>query len=113
MKVLKGLKKSKSADPHGLIYELFRPETIGSDLFTSLLMFCNSVKEQLVIPNFLTFTDVTSIYKQKGDRSDLENDRGLFGVSKIRSIIEKLVYQDVYEDIDETMSDSNVGGKEE
>ena len=111
VQVLKGLKKNKSADPHGLIYELFRPEFIGSDLFTSLLMFCNSVKEQLVIPNFLTFTDVTSIYKQKGDRSDLENDRGLFGVSKIRSIIEKLIYQDIYETIDETMSDSNVGGR--
>ena len=59
----------------------------------------------------LTFTDVTSIYKQKGDRSDLENDRGLFGVSKIRSIIEKLVYQDVNEDIDDAMSVSNVGGR--
>ena len=111
IKVLRSLKKNKSADPHGLIYELFRPEVIGSDLFTSLLMLCNSVKEQLLIPHFLTFTDVTSIYKQKGDRSDLENDRGLFGVSKIRSIIEKLVYQDAYEDIDNTMSDSNVGGR--
>ena len=39
--VLKSLKKNKSADSHGLIYELFRPEIIGSDLFTSLLMMCN------------------------------------------------------------------------
>ena len=45
LQVLKILKKNKSADPHGLIYILFRPEVIGSDLFTSLLMFCNSVKE--------------------------------------------------------------------
>ena len=60
--VLKSLKRNKSADSHGLIYELFRPEIIGSDLFTSLLMFCNQVKEQLVIPEFLKFTDITSIY---------------------------------------------------
>ena len=97
LNVLKSLKKSKSADPHGLIYELFRPEIIGTDLFTSLLMLCNSVKEQLIIPNFVTFADITSIYKQKGEKSDLENDRGIFSVSKVRSIIEKLVYQDIYD----------------
>ena len=111
LNVLKALKKNKSADPDGLIYELFRPEIIGTDLFSSLLMLCNNVKEQLLIPQFVTFTDITSIYKQKGEKSDLENDRGLFGVSKIRSIIEKLVIQDTYENIDGYMSDSNVGGR--
>ena len=111
LNVLKALKKNKSADPNGLIYELFRPEIIGSDLFKSLLMLCNNVKEQLLIPQFVTFTDITSIYKQKGEKSDLENDRGLFGVSKVRSIIEKLVIQDIYENVDEYMSDSNVGGR--
>ena len=111
LNVVKSLKKSKSADPHGLIYELFKPGIIGTDLFTSLLMLCNSVKEQLIIPNFVTYTDITSIYKQKGEKSDLENDRGIFSVSKVRSIIEKLVYQDIYETIDNAMSDSNVGGR--
>ena len=32
LKVLKTLKKNKSTDSHGLIYELFRPEIIGKDL---------------------------------------------------------------------------------
>ena len=94
-----------------LIYELFRPEIIGSDLFQSLLMFCNKVKTQLMIPKFLTFTDITSVYKLKGKKNSLENDRGLFGVSKVRSIVEKLVLQDMYETIDDSMSDSNVGGR--
>ena len=111
LKVLKGLKKNKSCDSQGLIYELFRPEIIGSDLFASLLMFCNNVKTQLTIPKFLTYTDITSIYKSKGEKNSLESDRGIFGVSKFRSIIEKLVYQDMYETIDESMSDSNVGGR--
>ena len=111
LNVLKGLKKNKSADPNGLIYELFRPEIIGTDLFASLLMLCNNVKDQLLIPQFMTLTDITSIYKQKGEKSDLENDRGLFGASKVRSIIEKLVIQDTYENIDDFMSDSNVGGR--
>ena len=90
VQVLKKLKKNKSTDSQGLIYELFRPEILGQDLFKSLLMLCNDVKYQLVIPEFLTFTDITSIYKSKGEKSDLDNDRGIFGVSKVRSIIEKL-----------------------
>ena len=111
IKVIKSLKKNKSSDSQGLIYELFRPEIIGCDLFTSLLMVCNNVKSQLMIPEFLTFTDMTSIYKSKGKKSDLDSDRGIFGVSKVRSIIEKLIYQDKYQDIDDSMSDSNVGGR--
>ena len=111
IKVLKSLKKNKSCDSHGLIYELFRPEIIGRDLLQSLLIFCNNVKTQLCIPEFLTYTDITSFYKNKGAKNDLENDRGVFSVSKIRSIIEKLIMQDSYEDIDSNMSDSNVGGR--
>ena len=110
-KVLKKLKKNKSADSIGLIYELFRPEIVGKDLLISLLMFCNQVKSQLIIPEFLTLTDITSIWKLKGEKSNLENDRGIFGVSKIRAIIEKLVYEDIYKEIDENMSDSNVGAR--
>ena len=88
-KVLKGLKKNKSADSNSLMYELFRHETIGSDLFSSLLLLCNSVKSQLVIQDFLTYTDITSIYKLKGEKNDLNSERGICCVSKIRSIIEK------------------------
>ena len=59
-------------------------------------MICNQVKTQLTLPEFITCTDITSIWKQKGERCDLDNDRGIFGVSKIRAIIEKLVYEDTY-----------------
>ena len=54
---------------------------------------------------------ITSLYKNKGVRSDLGNDRGIFNVSKVRSILDKVVYADVYEDIDSNMSFSNVGGR--
>ena len=57
------------------------------------------------------FTDITSIYKMKGPKCELDSDRGIFGVAKVRSIIEKLVYQDSYDTIDQCMSDSNVGGR--
>ena len=90
LKVLKSLKKKKSSDSEGLIYELFRPEIIGEDLFSSLLMMCNKMRTEMSIPSFITNTKITSIYKNKGSKNDLENDRGIFGVTKIRSIIEKL-----------------------
>ena len=64
LRVLRSLKNNKSADSSGLIYELFKPEIIGSDLFTSLLMFCNKMKPELIIPEMLTLTTITSIYKQ-------------------------------------------------
>ena len=100
-----GLVKSvKSPDSHGLNDELFRPEVIGKDLLASLLMLCNNVKSQLSIPDFLTYTDITSFHKNKGAKNDLENDRGIFSVSKIRSIIDKLVLQDSNEIIDSHMS---------
>ena len=63
--VLKSLKRSKSADSHGLIYELFRPEVIGSDLFSSLLMLCNNMKSQMSVPEFVTYPNITSIYKSR------------------------------------------------
>ena len=72
LKVLKSLKNRKSPDSSGLIYELFKPGIIGSDLFISLLMFCNKVKTELTIPEMLTLTKVTSIYKNKGPKNELE-----------------------------------------
>ena len=76
-KVLHSLKNSKSPVHFGMIYELFKPEIIGSDLFKSLLLFCNEVKRQQEIPDFLMYMDITSFYKNKGDQKSLENDRGV------------------------------------
>ena len=76
-------------------------------------MLCNAVKTQLLIPSFVKTTKITSIYKNKGEKTDLENDRGIFGASKVRSIIEKLIYNEDYQEIDAAMSDSNVEGRKE
>ena len=57
------------------------------------------------------FANITSIYKGKGDKNDLENERGIFGINILRSILLKIIYNDEYENIDENMSYSNVGGK--
>ena len=59
-KVLKSLKTGKSGDHFGLIYELFKPDCISDDLRKSLGILCNEIKNQLLIPKFITFTDITS-----------------------------------------------------
>ena len=42
---------------------------------------------------------------------DLENERGIFIVTVLRSILMKLIYNDKYSIIDSNMSDSNVGAR--
>ena len=57
------------------------------------------------------YTHIVSIYKGKGSKMDLENDRGIFIVNIFRSIIMKMVFKDKYKVVDANMSDSNVGAR--
>ena len=57
-------------------------------------------------PDFMRKADVSTIYKGKGEKSDLNNDSGIFIVSVFRSLLMKLIYLDIYETIDNSMSDS-------
>ena len=54
------------------------------------------MKINLYVPDFLLLANITSLYKNKGDRSDLNNDRGIFGLIKIRNIFDKMLYSEVY-----------------
>ena len=108
-KVLKSLKNGKSRDPHGHIYELYK--YAGKDLKFSLLKLLNLVKIKQTYPQILQSSNITSFYKNKGDRSDLDNDRGVFNVVKVRSILDKLIYNDNYSTIDKSMSCSNIGAR--
>ena len=56
-------------------------------------------------------TNISAIYKGKGEMSDLDSDRGIFSVSIFRTILMKLIYQDKYDIIEESMSDSNIGAR--
>ena len=105
------LKNGKSRDESGLIYELFKPQIAGHDLMNSLLVLFNKIKDQLVVPEFMQLASITSVYKRRGERSDISNERGLFTVSKVRSLMDKLIHADYYDYIDQNLSDSNVGGR--
>ena len=60
------------------------------------------------IPEFVQLADITTIYKGKGPKSELINDRGIFIVTLLRTIMMRLIYLDYYPQLDKSMSDSQV-----
>ena len=106
---LKSFKNNKARDSHGHIYELFKYG--GNNLKLSILKLFNLVKRKQVYPDILKPSNISSFYKNKGSKDDLNSDRGVFIVVKLRSILDKLIYNDEYNIIDQNMSDSNIGGR--
>ena len=94
-----------------MINEVFKSGCIGSDLKEALLDLFNGIKSNQHIPMFMTLSNITTIYKNKGSRLDLNNDRGIFILTVMKKILDKLIYSDKYHDIDKNMSDSNVGAR--
>ena len=109
--VLSSLKNNKARDPNGWINEIFKSDVAGNDLKLSMLHLFNQIKSESSFPDFMKNAEVTSLYKGKGSKNDLGNDRGIFIVSIFRTILMKLMYKDVYDDIDESMSDSQIGSR--
>ena len=72
------MKKDKARDPNGLINELFKDEVAGKDFKISLLSLLNKIREENFLPDFIQLADVATIYKGKGEKCDLKNDRGIF-----------------------------------
>ena len=106
-----GLKNEKARDPEGLINEIFKSGVAGRDFKLSLLSFFNKMKKENLIPDFVRAADVATLYKGKGEKCSLENERGIFIVSIYRSILMRLVYLDCYNTLDRSISDSQVGGR--
>ena len=76
-KVLKKLKSNKTRDPHGLINEIFKHGVLGEDLKLGMLNLFNDVKTHLKLPKMLQYANITTIWKKKGSRQELDNDRGI------------------------------------
>jgi hypothetical protein len=110
-KVLSKLKNGKSKDPSNLVNELFKLENIGDDLKESVLIMMNKMKNEMSQPEFMAFCKIFTIYKRKGEMSDLDNYRGIFILHILRMIKDKMINNDINEVIEPTMSDSQAGGR--
>ena len=71
----------------------------------------NQIKSTQVFPEVLKYCNITSLYKSKGSRKEFCNYRGIFRVTVLRSILDKLIYNDEYPGIDKHLTDSNVGAR--
>ena len=110
-KVLKALKNNKSRDPHGFINDIFKPGVIGNNLRNGILYLVNGIKENFFFPAFMQWANVTTIYKSRGSRLCLDSDRGIFVISILKRLIDRMIYNDKYDHIESNMSDSNIGGR--
>ena len=109
-KVLSNLKINISRDQDGYINEIFKPCSIGHDLKQSILVMFNKLKSEQLFTDFMLFASITTIPKS-GSESILRNQRGIFRISVLRSILMKLVFNRNYQTIDSNMSESNIGGR--
>ena len=48
-----------------MVYELFKETHAGPDVFKSLALLFNGIKEEIVVPQFFHFMGITSLYKIK------------------------------------------------
>ena len=110
-KATKSLKNNQSRDPNNMLNELFKPGIAGADLKIAVLELMNLIQSTLIVPDFMQYADITSIFKNKNSRMSLSNDRGIFVLAVLRKIIDKLVYLDKYQDLENNMSDSNIGAR--
>ena len=55
----------------------------------------------------MSVANITSIVKNRKSRLSLDNERGIFILSILRNIHDKLLYNELFTDIDQRMSDSN------
>ena len=70
----------------------------------------NKLKEEQIIPSFMNDANITTVPK-RGSRLLLENERGIFRVPVLRSILMKLIYNTKYELIDSNMTDCQSGAR--
>ena len=83
-KVTKRLKNNQSRDPNGMVNELLKPNIMGQDLKLATLQLMNGIKKNMFFPDFMELANISSIYKNKGSKFDLENNRGMFILPVLR-----------------------------
>ena len=109
--VLKSLKTGKSKDPYEMPNELFKPEVAGTDLVLAVTKLMNRIKDELHFPIPMNICNVTNLYKNKGLKKHFDSYRGIFRTPVLRNILDKLMYDDEYENIDDNLTNCNVGSR--
>ena len=86
---IKDLDDGKSRDALGHANELIK--CAGSDFKLAILKIMNRMKREHVFPEALEVCNISSLYKHKGSHQDFDNYRGVFRVTVLRSILDRLI----------------------
>ena len=108
---IRDLDRRKARDSASYANELLKEEVAGSDLKLATLKLMNLIRSSHRFPEALQACNITSLYKHKGSRKDFMQYRGVFRVSLFRSILDRLMYNDLYSVIDGNITDGNVGAR--
>ena len=107
--VVKSLKNGKSTDPEGLINELFKYG--GQSFKTVLLQLLSTIKNNKDTPESWNNTLISTIYKKKGLKKLLNNQRGIFITPFISKIFEKLIKNRNSQTVENDTSLFQAGGR--
>ena len=77
-----------------------------------MLILLNKIKEELIVPASFQLSNVSTIYKGKGSKQNVINLRGIFKLPIVRNILDRLVYFDEKDQINNSMGDLQVGNQE-
>ena len=77
----------------------------------SVLLLMNKIKKNFREPEFMSLANITSFWKGKGAKDDIDNERGIFILNIVRMIKDKLIHNDMKKVLQ--MSDSQVGARNE
>ena len=101
--VLQDVNPNKARDPLGLNRNIFHIKCIGTNLKESLLIMFNKIKEKGDLPEFMKEATITTIPKS-GSKLLLINERGIFILSSVRTILMRLLYKTKYDVINLNMT---------
>ena len=109
---IKNLNNGISKDPNGHPNEIYKKGVGGQGLIKAVTKVMNKLKDNpQEYPAAMEVCNITSIYKNKGDRNLFDSHRGVFRTTTLRNIMDRLIYNDEYTNIDSNLTDYNVGSR--
>ena len=109
---IKSLNSGISKDPYGHPNEIFKEGVAGEGLLKAITILMNKLKQNPTeYPAAMELCNVTTIYKNKGDKKDFNSYRGVFRTTSLRNIMDRLIYIDEYQGVDDSLTDCNVGSR--
>ena len=90
--------------------EIFKPGVAGDDLILAVTSLMNRIKNELNFPDPMNKCNVTNLYKNKGLKQHFDSYRGIFRTPVLRNILDKLMFDDKYENIDKNLTNYKARG---